>query len=104
MTSLLTDAVRLLRPLVDETGDVRRISVPDCARLLGLTEQQAVRVIEDLQEAGFLVLVRGRIQPTVAGIALGMEVATSVRQIHEREQSARSPFWTYVPEEVNLER
>jgi DNA-binding IclR family transcriptional regulator len=103
MTSLLTQAAQVLEPLVDETGEVRTGSIREATRLMGLPEAHAKRVIERLQQAGFVKLEQGRIVPTVAGIALGVEVSTSLRQIRESELSLRRPFWTYIPEEVNIE-
>jgi DNA-binding IclR family transcriptional regulator len=103
MTSLLTQAARLLEPLVDEDGEPRTSSIREAARLMGLTEARAARVIESLHEVGFVNLEQDRVVPTVAGLALGLEVSTALRQIHVNELSMRRPFWTYIPEEVNLE-
>jgi DNA-binding IclR family transcriptional regulator len=104
VTALLTYAVRVLRPLVSEAGEVRSASVPDAMRALGLTEPRTRSVLDDLQEAGFLTLEEDGIQPTVAGIALGVQVATSLQQTRRHELAPRKPFWTYIPEEVNLDR
>jgi DNA-binding IclR family transcriptional regulator len=103
MTSLLTQAARLLEPLVDEDGEPRTSSIREAARLLGLTESRAARVIESLRDVGFINLEQDRIVPTVAGSALGVELSTALRQIHKSELTMRRPFWTYIPEEVNLE-
>ena len=103
MTSTLTYAVRLLREMVSEEGEIKAVLLSQASRLLGVTADRAPGVIQDLERAGFVSLKRNRVRPTVAGVALGVEVATSLRELHERALTRGRPFWTYAPKEVKLD-
>lgn len=102
MTSLLKYAVRLVGILVDESGNTRTASVSEAAEVLRLPRPLAMRALGDLQDAGLLRVRKTRVSPTVPGIALGVDVAKTLRQVHGVEVRPTRPFSTYFPEEVNL--
>jgi Mn-dependent DtxR family transcriptional regulator len=87
-----------------ESGDTRVASTDEAAAVLGLTRARASEVLRDLEAAGFIRVSQRRVRATAAGVSLGVEVATSRKRIHELAVSPRGPYWTYIPEEVNLKR
>ena len=102
MTALLIFAVRLLRPLVEHSGEMRSVSISDAGRILGLSSLRTNEVIGELEMAGFVIFENGQVSPTVAGLELGHQIARSARQTQDLELSPRGPYWTYFPEEVDL--
>src|SRR5438309_376696 len=104
MTTVLTHAARVLGLFVTPQGDVSRLGVDVIARALALPRTAAIEALDQLADADLINLERDIVQPTPSGVRLGHALASSRSEVEHRELTTFRPYWSYLPEEVDLRR